>query len=237
MRIACSLLATLALSTSIAQPVAEACGGDYRPRAPAMFVVTHHHGRSVVLLDKNVPDAEKLDWKGELRTYDDTTFAAAPSFTTAMTATLVGAKSARTPTSRNHVFVSPAWEGRQPMNALEIFPRGDAPLLAIAGDHQDARFTGLDSAPTGLETIAWAQSPGFSPALDPGSIYVQTVHGENLDLITAYVTDGNGPVTYVRPAGQKPWGGYRGSPMGVVTVDGVRYMVLVNAGLLTPIRI
>ncbi len=237
MRIATSLLAALALSTSIAQPVAEACGGDYGPRAPAMFLVTRHHGRSVVLLDRNVADAEKLDWKRELLTFDSTTFAAAPALTTALTLTLVGSTSSRVTTSRNRVFVSPAWEGRRPMSALEIFPRGEAPKIAISGEHKNVAWTELDSVPTGLETLAWAQNPGFSPAIDPSFVYVQSVHGANIDLITAYVTDGNGPVTYVRPVGQKPWGGYRGTPTGVVTVDGVRYMVLVNDGLVTPIQI
>ncbi len=236
MRIATSLLATLALSTSIAQPVAEACGGDYGPRAPAMFLVSSHHGRTVVLLDQNVPDAERLDWKGELRTYDNTRFAMAPAFADLRTLTLVGAKSTRTTSSRNHVFIEPAWEGTKPMNALEIFPRGDAPRIAIDGVHKDVRWTELDSIPTGLETIAWAQHPGFSPPLDPSLIYVQSVHGANIDLISAYVTDGP-PVTYVRPLGQQPYGGFRGSPIGMVSVDGIRYVVFVNDGLVTPIRI
>ncbi len=237
MRIATTLLATLALSTTVTHSIAEACGGEYGPRAPAMFLVSNHHGRTVVLLDNNVIDAEKLDWTGELRTYDSTTFAVAPAFANAMTLTLVGPKSSRITTSRNHVFISPAWEGTKPMNAIEIFPRGERPRIAIEGTHKSVQWTELDSVPTGLETVAWAQTPGFSPPIDPSYVYVQSVHGANIDLITAYVTDGTGPVTYVRPVGGKPFGGYRGSPMGVVTVDGVRYMVLVNDGLVTPIRI
>jgi hypothetical protein len=43
--------------------------------------------------------------------------------------------------------------------------------------------------------------------------------------------------TYIRYANGTPVGGYAGSPLGIITVDAVRYVVLVNDGLVTPVRI
>jgi hypothetical protein len=41
----------------------------------------------------------------------------------------------------------------------------------------------------------------------------------------------------VRDAGGTPRGGYAGSPIGVVTVDGVRYVALANDARVTAIRL
>ena len=241
MRLATSLVAAVLASTSIATPIADACGGDYGPRAPAMFLVANHHGRTFVLLDKRVPSLEGVAWKGEAMTYDHTQVAAAPAFAAARKLTLVGPKRTRRLASANHVFIKPTWESRDPMNALEIFPRGEErERIAIDGQFASVAWSELAQQNLGLETVPWAQNPGFSPPLDPTLMSLFEVEGTNLELITAYAHDADGKAfaaTYVRAPGAQPYGGYRGSPIGVVTLDGTRYMVLVNDGLVTPIAI
>ena len=241
MRLATSLVAALLASTSISTSVADACGGDFGPRAPAMFLVSNHNGRTFVLLDKSVPSLEGVAWKGEARTYDTTLVAAASAFATARTLTLVGADRTRRLASANHVFIKPAWDSHDPMNALEIFSKGtEHARIAIDGQFTTVVWNELASEPVGLETVAWAQNPGFSPPLDARLMSLSKVVGTDLELITAYTydTDGKGiSSTYVRTPGAKPYGGYRGSPLGVVTLDGTRYMVLDNDGLLTPVQI
>jgi hypothetical protein len=241
MRLATSLVAAVLASTSIATPIADACGGDYGPRAPAMFLVANHNGRTFVLLDKRVPSLEGVAWKGEAMTYDHTLVAAAPAFATARKLTLVGADRTRRLASANHVFIKPAWESRDPMNALEIYPRGvEQARIAVDGEVKTVVWNELAPQQLGLETAAWAQNPGFTPPLDPQLMSLARVAGTDVELITAhtYGADGKGTATtYVRALGAKPYGGYPGAPIGVVTLDGVRYLVLVNDGLVSPIAI
>ncbi len=241
MRIAAALVATLALSTSIATPVANACGGDYGPRAPAMFLVAHHHARTFVLLDKNVASTEELAWKADRNSYDWTEIAAGTAFATTRKLTLVGPDRSRRLASANHVFIKPAFETRDAMNALEIYPKTtDQTRIAIEGQFATVVWNEIEGEPVGLETVAWAQNPGFSPPPDPQSLSLTKVVGTDLELITTWTSSSDRtpqPWTYVRPAGAKPYGGYSGTPVGLVTLDGVRYMVLVNDGLVRPIRI
>jgi len=203
--------------------------------APAMFLVTGHHGRTFVLLGGSVPETEKLSWWRDMNSYDNTAIAAAPALPYAMQLTLVGDKSTRTLTTRHQVFIQPAFEARRSMTALEIDRNRERPFrIAVEGKHttswEDVEYEEKVSA----DTIAWAQNPGFTPPLDTQFISVRKLG--TLELITAYGTDGAGPATYFRVTGGKPWGGYKGRPMGAVTVDGVRYVVLVDNGVVTPIR-
>ncbi len=240
MRFATSLVAAVLASTTIATRIADACGGDYGPRAPAMFLVADHHGRTFVLLDKSVPSLEGLTWFRDRMTYDSSEIAPAPAFATARKLTLVGPDRTRRLASANHVFIKPAWESRDPMNALEIFPRGiEQARIAVDGQFTKVAWNELASQPIGLETAAWAQNPGFSPPLDPSLMSLSKVVGTNLELVTAWTSaDGKSiSTTYVRTPGAQPYGGYRGSPLGVVTLDGTRYLVLVDDGLVTPVAI
>lgn len=240
MRIAAALVATFALSTSIATPVAHACGGDYGPRAPAMYLVAHHHARTFVLLDKDVV-TDRLAWEGERESYDWTEIAPSTAFSTPRKLTLVGPDRSRRLATANHVFIKPVFETRDAMNALEIYPKAnDQARIAIAGQFATVTWNEIESESVSLETMTWAQHPGFTPALDPARLSLSKVVGTNLELITAwtYGTDGKAvSSTYVRSPGAQPYGGYRGSPLGVVTLDGVRYMVLVTDGIVSPIRI
>jgi hypothetical protein len=240
MRLATSLVAALLASASLATPIADACGGgDYGPRAPAMFLVSNHNGRTFVLLDKRVPSLEGLAWTGETMTYDHTLVAAAPAFPTARKLTLVGAEPSRRLASATHVFVQPAWDSHHPMNAQEIYPRGEERArIAVDGQFTTTVWNGLAQQDLGLETVAWAQHPGFTPPLDPRLMSLWKVVGTDVELITAYTygTDGVGvATTYLRTPGAQPTGGWLGSPIGVVTLDGTRYLVLVNDGLVTPV--
>src|SRR4051812_17385288 len=106
-------LATILLATSSSRP-ADACGGDFNP-APAMFIVAEHHGRVFVLLGGPVPEGAKLDWKGDDMSYDRTTIAAAPALSSALQLTLVGGKRTRVMSTKNQVFITPVFEGRNPM--------------------------------------------------------------------------------------------------------------------------
>lgn len=240
MRFTTSLVAAVLASTSIKTQIADACGGDYGPRAPAMFLVANHHGRTFVLLDKNVPSVEGLSWFSDRMTYDSSEIAVAPAFATARKLTLVGPDRMRRLASVNHVVIKPAWESRDPMNALEIVPREPEQVrIAVEGRFATVVWNELASEPVGLETAAWAQAPGFSPPLDPATMSLSKVVGTNVELITAWTyADGSSiSTTYVRTPGAEPYGGYRGSPLGVVTLDGRRYMVLVDDGLVTPVAL
>jgi hypothetical protein len=236
-----ALLAALLASTSIATPIADACGGDFGPRAPRMFLVSQHNGRTFVLLDKRVPSLEGVAWKGEAMTYDHTLVAAAPAFATARKLTLVAPGHTRRLASANHVLVQPAWDSHDPMNALEIFPRGEEQArLAVDGEFATVVWNELASQPIGLETAAWAQNPGFTPPLDPQMMSLSKVVGTDVELLTAwtYADDGKGiATTYVRKPGAQPYGGFRGAPIGTVTLDGTRYAVLVTDGIVTPVAI
>lgn len=237
MKLAITFLAALVASTQIAAPIAHACGGDYGPRAPAMFLVTGHHDRVFVLLGGAVPERETIAWKRDEMSFDRTQVAAAPALASAMELTLVGPRRTRTMATKNQVFITPMFAARTSMTALEIFPKADDAIrIAIAGKHVTT-WQDLESSTPGLETIAWAQNPGFSPPLDSRNLQVDKVKGADLELITAFGAEDGVPTTYVRTAGGKPWGGYRGTPHGVATVDGVRYLVLVTNGLVTPVRV
>lgn len=237
MKLATTFLAAIVASTQIAAPIAHACGGDYGPRAPAMFLVAEHHDRVFVLLGGAVPEQAKPEWKGVEMSYDRTEVANAPSLAGAMELTLVGPRRARTMTTKNQVFITPVFESRSAMTALEIFPKADESIrIAIEGKHATT-WHDIASVTPGLETIAWAQNPGFSPPLDPRFVYVDKVKGTDLELISAFGAKDGVMTTYVRTAGGKPWGGYRGAPHGVVTVDGVRYLVLVTNGIVNPVPV
>jgi hypothetical protein len=237
MKLATTFLVALVASTQIAAPIAHACGGGYGPPEPAMFLVAEHHDRVFVLLGGTVPERETVAWKGVEMSYDRTQVAKAPALAGAMDLTLVGPRRARTMATKNQVFITPVFESRSAMTALEIFPRADEAIwLAIEGKHVTT-WHDLESVTPGLETIAWAQNPGFSPPLDPRFVYVDKVKGSDLELISAFGAKDGTRTTYVRTAGGKPWGGYRGTPHGVVTVDGVRYLVLVNNGIVSPVRV
>jgi len=229
-----ALLASLALTSQLHTLTAEACGGDfYRP--PQMFVVAAHHGRTFVLLDGNVTAPDTLDWKDVPSSYDMTKIAEAPALPAPRTLTMVGPKGTTTVASNDHVFITPEWQSNHAMNALEVLPSDRTqPRLAIEGEHASVRWTGLESVPVSLDVIAWAEHPGFSPALDGRSLMAEKLDGTELEMITSYA---NGTATtYFRTGDRTPWGGYAGSPIGAVTVDGVRYVVLVNDGLVTPVR-
>jgi len=242
MRLATSIVAAVLASTQIATPVADACGGGGFMRfSPAMFLVARHNGRTFVLLDKNVERPGDIAWRRETMTYDWSETAAAPAFTTAIQLTLVGANRDRRLASANHVLIKPAFETHDAMNALEIYPQTrEEARVAIAGEFKTTAWSEIENQPVSLETAAWAQNPGFTPALDPSALAVAKVIGTNLELVTAYAYDDKGDhysTTYVRTAGGRPVGGYRGSPMGMVTLDGARYLVLVEAGIVMPVAI
>lgn len=241
MRLASALVVALLASTSLATPTADACGGGrYYPPAPAMFLVATHNGRTFVLLDKRVPSLEGVTWARNFESYDTTEIARAPRFPEARTLTLVGATSTRRLASAKHVFIKPAFETRDAMNAVEVPLDGEQRMqIAIDGTVQNVAWSEAESAPLGLEAAAWGRNPGFSPPLDPSTMSLAKVAGADIDLIMAWTyADGRSiPTTYVRIGGAQPYGGYRGAPRGVVTVDGTRYLVLVEDGLVTPIRL
>src|SRR3954468_133889 len=100
-----------ALATSIHAPTANACGGDV-DLAPAMYLVTQHHGRTFVLLGGAVPETAKLDWWRDDMSYDRTAIAAAPALGSSLQLTLVGKKS-RTIETRRQVFINPGFDARR----------------------------------------------------------------------------------------------------------------------------
>ena len=236
MRMVTTLVAALVVSTQIAAPVAEACGG-YVDRTPAMFLVAEHHGRTFVLLGGEVPETAKPAWKRDRISFDLTLTAPAPALPSAFEFTLAGEKGSRTLASKNQVFLRPVLESKRDMTALEIFPKEDEALrIAVAGKHV-ASWIEAERTEPGLDVIAWAQKPGFSPPLDSRLISVTRIPGADIELITGYSTRGEGPATYIRVKGGTPYGGYGGSPLGMVTVDGERFLVFVQDGRVTPVRV
>lgn len=241
MRLASALVAALLASTSLATPTADACGGGMSyPLPPTMYLVATHNGRTFVLLDKRVPSLEGVTWTRKHESYDFTETASAPAFSTPRKLTLVGATRPRRLASANHVFIKPVVETRDAMNAIEVpIDQEQRMQIAIEGDVKNVAWSEVESAPLGLETVVWGQNPGFSPPLDPSTMSLSKVAGTNVELITAwgYIDGKNIATTYVRVAGARPYGGYRGNPLGVVTVEGTRYLVLVQDGLVAPVMI
>lgn len=239
MRFATSILAAVLAASSLASSVADACGG-YFPRLPAMYLVTNHNGRAFVMLDKNVSSLEGLTWSRNFRSYDTSEVAAAPAFPTAISLTLVGSDRPRRITSTKHVLVRNTWEARAPMNALEIAPDPEQRAqIAVAGTFRSAVWSKIEQAPVSADMRAWAKSPGFSPPLDPNLLSVSKVEGTDIELVSTWSSDGieTFATTYVRYGAARPVGGYRGSAVGVVTLDGKRYLALVDDGLVLPVEI
>ena len=236
MRLVTSLVAALVVTTQIAAPVAEACGG-YIDRGPAMFLVASHHGRTFVLLGGAVPETAKLDWKGNHNSYDGTEIASAPALVSAFEFTLAGEKRSRTLASKNQVFITPVFESKRAMTALEIFPKREEGMrIAVAGKHV-TEWIDAEYVEVSRDVIAWAKKPGFSPPLDARLLSVNAIPGTGIELITASSVGGDAPVTYIRANGGTPYGGYGGAPLGMVTVDGERFLVFVDDGRVTPVRV
>ena len=236
MRLVTSFVAALVVSTQIATPVAEACGG-YVDRGPAMFLVASHHGRTFVLLGGAVPEDAKLEWKGQPMSFDTTKIAASQPLPSAFEFTLAGENESRTLATKNQVFITPAFTSKRAMTALEIFPKNEEGLrIAVAGKHVTS-WVDAERAEPSLEVMAWVGKPGFSPPLDARLVSVNTIPGTGIELITGYSTRGEGPATYIRVKGGRPFGGYGGSPLGMVTVDGERFVVFVQDGRVTPVRV
>lgn len=213
MRLATSLVAALVISTQVAAPVAEACGG-YVDRAPAMFLVASHHGRTFVLLGGAIPETAALDWKGDAMSYDRTEIAKAPALAGAFEFTLAGDTTSRTMRSKNQVFITPVFESKRAMTALEIFPRRDEGVrIAVEGKH----------------ATSWAHVEQLDDARH------SAIPGTELRLTTSY--DERGATTSIDTKAGLPWGRYRGAPLGMVTVDGEQFLVLVDDGRITPVRL
>ncbi len=241
--LAAPFLAVLALSTTLTQtaalPSADACGAPI-PTLPQMYIVAQHHGRAYALLDRSVASLDGLAWHQE-GAFDPVRIAPGPSAWKAvpLTLTLVGRTKARVVTGASYVVVEGSWQEPFAMNAIDLGAKQTGGVyLAIRGTHE-AVWTGIEQVKPSAAIRAWVKSPGFTPGLDPSLVTVSKIEGAALQLITVYPETGGGPTTYVEgPGGAGAiWGGYAGAPTGVVTVDGVRYAVLVHEGQVTPVRL
>ena len=217
MRLVTSFVAALVVATQLAAPVAEACGGDI-DRTPAMFFVTHHHGRTFVLLGGTVPESAKPAWKSEEMSFDPTQIAAAPPLATALDFTLAGTRPAGPVSTKSQAFLSPSWESRRALTALEIQPAEGA-KVAVLGTH----------------VTTWTELVRADSDDGTGSVTVSRIDGTDVELVTDWATPAR--ATSIRVKGRKPWGSFAGRPLGMVTVDGERFLVLLDDGRITPVRV
>ena len=89
------LAAALALTSLVAQPAADACGGYYGPRAPQVFLVGVHGANNFVLLNQDV-DVNAHAWQLlDPDSFDRTELAAAPALATPVKLTLLGEQGAK----------------------------------------------------------------------------------------------------------------------------------------------
>ena len=201
-----------ALVTSAASPSPADAWGPYEVQ-PRAFVVSWHGisqpdgwtTRSFVLLGGGIPAGVKLAMLAP-RTYDGTRFADAPDLDTPMTFTLVGSSSTRVVESASRFWVAPAWQGPKGA-ALEVTPDPEPQSetqIALAGRHADATWIALDHRAS------------------KGSVSVNRVHGTDIDTLTSY-SEGKA-TTLVRVPGERQRE-VAGSPIGVVEMDGDRFLV------------
>lgn len=233
MRLASSLLATLALISSIPVLVprrAEACGG-YDP-TPRMAVVSRHHNEMFVLLEHSVPDAGKVKWQsgGAQFAYDPAWIARAPSLTQAVKVTLAGPAGVRTVSTSRRAYVANDRFQPSAMLALEVAATPSNFEIAVLGE-RDVTWTELTPEESSPQARAWAVSQHLA---------AHEVHASRLpaapdtEILTAFV-DGV-EWTYVGDGKGAFWA-TTGTPQGVVTVEGMRYVAIVHDGLVTPIAI
>lgn len=232
MRLASSLLATLALISSLpvlAPRLADACGG-YGPRI-RMFAISQRHGHTFLLVDHVVPDADKLTWTrgGDTApTYDSSLIAAAPPLPTGVKLTLAGASGVRTVTTSRRAFLSRGWDFAEPTSALEISTSRDSDFtLAVQGEH-DVAWIELASATPAKGALAWT-----APLkIDPRTTAVRHADEGDVDLVTSYV---DGETRTFLAVGGAYGGEYLGTPLGAVVVDGMRYVTILHNGMITPV--
>ncbi|MDX2091629.1 MAG: hypothetical protein SFX73_27460 [Kofleriaceae bacterium] len=214
--------AALALTSLVAQPVADACGGSYdsfRPRikkrAPALFLVAPHAGSTFVLLNQPV-DEKAHTWRRlERRSYDDTMVAPAPMLASPVEITLVGPGGTKIVSARKQVLVKEAFlHGREPTVAMYV-PAGEF-RIAVLGAHAGYAWHELElveTARTGTKKR----------------------HAET-ELLTTFNETTR---TYETQVKQRGWwaGSGAGIALGVITADGIRYAVLQDGAALTTISL
>ncbi len=215
MRFATCLVAALLSTTTLAAPVADACGsyGDYMPAPTVLPVSTHfvfdgdtpasHTQRAFAVINRPLSLGTKQDWQRiEQRSYDATSMIQLASLKKPMTVTLVGKQGARVVRTSAHVALRWAFFRDAILEAVELPVRNDEQIeLAIAGSHRDAVWHDL------------AGSYTFTQKIVDSDIAVTSSHG------------GDTPKTTIEVAGLE-LGAFEGYAIGAVDVSGARYVVM-----------
>jgi hypothetical protein len=215
MRFATCLVAALLSTTTLAAPVATACGSysEYVP-APTLLPVSTHFvfggqtpasrtQRAFAVINTPLSLDGKHDWQRiERGSYDSTSMIQLASLKKPMTVTLVGSQGARVVRTTAHVALRWAFFRDAILEAVELPVRTDEQIeLAIAGSHRDA---------------VWHEVAGS---------YTHTQKIRDTDIQVTSSHDGGTSKTTIEAAGLD-LGTFEGYAMGAVDVGGARFVVI-----------
>jgi hypothetical protein len=225
------LAATLAVTSLVAQPDADACGGSYGPQAPVLFLVSGHHGtHNFVLLNQDV-DVTAHAWRIlNTDSYDRTSVAAAPVLATPVQLTLLGERGTKVVRTRSQILVQEGLSvDRKPTVALQV-PTNESFMVATFGNHTDYTWEPIEHVESGLESEAWARSRGLAPET------VSMNRAGETELLSYWNPKTNAYETQVKHRG---WslGTRAGHAIGAITANGIRYAVFANGNVLSTMSV
>lgn len=215
MRFATCLVAALLSTTTLAAPVATACGSysDYVP-APTLLPVSTHFvfdgetpasrtQRAFAVINTPLSLDPKQTWQRiEQRSYDSTSMIQLASLKKPMTVTLVGKQGARVVRTTAHVALRWAFFRDAILEAVELPVRNDEQIeLALAGSHRDAVWHDLAGSYT----------------------WTQKILDTDIEVTSSH--DGGAAKTTIAAAGLE-LGSYEGYAVGAVDVGGARFVVM-----------
>jgi len=217
------LAATLSLTSLVTPTTADACGGYYSgPRAPALYLVSAHHDgeHSFVMLNDEFEPKEH-QWRVlDPMSFDRTAIAPAPDFTGPVEFMLLGPTGTKKVSTRTRVFIDDAMApDHKPMFAAQI-PGGRDFRVAVWSAHDSLAWRDLGNVERTKETAAWAKRLG----VDPGSAFM--AREGDTEMLTYWNAKTRAYNTEVRHRGAFV-GTVGGTAIGVITADGLRYVVSV----------
>lgn len=239
------VLASFAL-TSFTAP-ADACGPYVQE--PKIFKLTTHHVESHTRLSQSgkqsasttfaligsidAEQAKQLPWQRLApHSYDYSAMAPASDLATPMTVTLIGPTGTTVVSSKRRAFLEHTFVESKPSTALELaVPKGEF-TFALAGRHEDAKWIALGDQKIALKSdLAWVAKQGVTP-IDPQYVHVAKLAGTNLETVSVLAGNGAGMITLVR-SGKDLYTRFDGMPVGALTFEGQRFVLMQLEGVVT----
>jgi len=212
-----TMLCLASLAALLPTTDTRACG----PVAPSVLALASHgsdHGsRGFIRLDLAVP--ANVTWQPLWRmSYDNTQIAPAPRRETPMQLTLVGNAGVRAVKTANQVFLREAWGHTTPTVALDL-GNTDGFQIAVEGEHDGLGWAGLEykASDTPIPQ-AWLDAQGIAA----NRYSAATLAGTTMQVVIAY---GDHESRTILRDGDRVVAQATGNPLGVLTADGMRYLV------------